>query len=271
MHVITHFYNEEFLLPFWLKHHVPLFDHGIMIDYGSTDRSVEIIRELAPNWEIRPTKNEFFVEPEIGQEVMAIEEGIKGWKVVLNITEFILHPDLRAYTSKLNKPGICTTGVIMVDKKSERGQFDPEKLLIAQKNWGYFETDVLKQVSTTGFKSLSRSRLLHQQPRGKYNMGRHRNGITREQDPNLFLCWFGWSPFTQEVKDRKKQIQTKAPERQKKRKLWAKCYVVNDNQLEDMYLQEEARSYNLLDNAQYAAALQRFKDARSGFFERHME
>src|SRR6516164_5807036 len=50
--LISHFWNEEFLLPYWLRHHLPLFDHGVLIDYTSTDRSVEIIHELAPHWEV---------------------------------------------------------------------------------------------------------------------------------------------------------------------------------------------------------------------------
>ena len=44
--VISHFFDEEFMLPWWLRHHRELFDHGILIDYASTDRSVEICREL---------------------------------------------------------------------------------------------------------------------------------------------------------------------------------------------------------------------------------
>ena len=38
------FYNEEYLLPWWLAHHTKLFDHGILINKGSTDRSVEICK-----------------------------------------------------------------------------------------------------------------------------------------------------------------------------------------------------------------------------------
>ena len=260
MHLISHFYNEEFLLPFWLKHHVPLFDHGIMVDYGSTDNSVDIIRELAPNWEIRKTRNKFFVEPQIGDEMMDIEQSIKGWKIILNTTEFIVHPDLRAYTKSLgDKKGICTTGVIMVDKKEDREvALDPDRLLIDQKSWGYFEVDVLEKVSTTGCQAFSRARLLHQVPKGGYSIGRHINAVTKEQDPNLFLCWFGWSPFGQAGKDRKMQIQTKVNDKQRAIKQWAKCYVVDDKRLEEMYLEEEARSYNLLNNARYAKAVQRF-------------
>jgi FkbM family methyltransferase len=37
--LIGHFRNEEYLLPWWLRHHVPMFDHGVLIDYSSTDAS----------------------------------------------------------------------------------------------------------------------------------------------------------------------------------------------------------------------------------------
>jgi hypothetical protein len=265
MHLISHFFNEEFLLPFWLKHHVPLFDHGVMIDYGSTDRSVEIIRELAPDWEIRPTRNAWFVEPQIGREVMDVEKEFKGWKMALNTTEFILHPDLRSYTKSLGvKPGICTTGVIIVDHPDERGQYNDE-LLVAQKTNGYFEVDILtKGLSTTRVRQQSRRRLLHQQPCGKYSGGRHNNQITKEQADDLYLCWFGWAPFTQEMKDRKKQIQHKCPPKQKSRPSspWVKCYCVDDSQLEKMYEDESGRSYDLLATPKYQKALQKFQDAR---------
>jgi len=51
--LISHFYNEEFLLPYWLSYHSKIFDHGILVNYRSTDDSVQMIRELTPDWEIR--------------------------------------------------------------------------------------------------------------------------------------------------------------------------------------------------------------------------
>ena len=50
--VVTHFFNEEYLLPWWLEHHKKYFDHGVMIDYNSTDSSVEIIKKICPTWTI---------------------------------------------------------------------------------------------------------------------------------------------------------------------------------------------------------------------------
>ena len=43
--IISHFYNEEYLLPWWLNHHKKYFDYGLMIDYNSPDISVEVIKD----------------------------------------------------------------------------------------------------------------------------------------------------------------------------------------------------------------------------------
>jgi hypothetical protein len=58
--IICHFYNEEYLLPWWLNHHKKIFNDGLMINYGSTDRSVELIKQICPTWKIVDTKNEYF-------------------------------------------------------------------------------------------------------------------------------------------------------------------------------------------------------------------
>lgn len=79
--LISHFWNEEFLLPYWLRQHYPLFDHGVLIDYASTDRSLEIIRELAPSWEVRPSANPWFDARDCDAEVMTIEREFAGWKI----------------------------------------------------------------------------------------------------------------------------------------------------------------------------------------------
>jgi len=95
--VICHFRNEEVYLPYWLRLHTRLFDHGILIDYASTDRSRDIIHELASTWEIRPSRNAKFHSVSIDHEVMDIEREITGWKMCLNVTEFLMHHDLRQF------------------------------------------------------------------------------------------------------------------------------------------------------------------------------
>src|SRR4051812_972284 len=95
--VLCHFRNEEDYLPYWLRHHTQLFDHGILIDYASTDGSVALIRRQAPGWEVRPSRNRTFTSRAIDAEVMEIERAIPGWKICLNATEFLLHHDLKGF------------------------------------------------------------------------------------------------------------------------------------------------------------------------------
>jgi len=88
--IISHFYNEEYLLPWWLNHHKNFFDHGIMIDYHSTDSSRKIIQEICPNWEVVETKNKHFDSAIIDREVEHYEKKIDGWRICLNTTEFLV-------------------------------------------------------------------------------------------------------------------------------------------------------------------------------------
>ena len=55
--MVTHFRDEELLLPFFIIHHAPMFDRVIAIDYNSTDRSVQLFEEYAPpSWQIVPSE-----------------------------------------------------------------------------------------------------------------------------------------------------------------------------------------------------------------------
>jgi hypothetical protein len=137
--VICHFYNEEFLLPWWCKHHKQIFDHGIMIDYRSTDRSVDIIKKICPDWEIVTTKNEFFDSTPIDAEVMEIEKKLEGWRIALNVTEF-LYGNTDHLISKDEMTQFLIGNYVFVDME------DPAKgptyllhdyPLHAQRHWGF--------------------------------------------------------------------------------------------------------------------------------------
>jgi len=93
--LITNIFNEEYLLPFWLKYHKNVFDHGIVIDWCSTDRSLQIIKQICPTWEIRSTKHIYQGKPlfetiTADEEIMEIESTISGYKIFLNVTEWLL-------------------------------------------------------------------------------------------------------------------------------------------------------------------------------------
>jgi hypothetical protein len=98
--IISHFYNEEYLLPWWLEHHKKYFNHGIMINYASTDNSVSIIRQACPDWTVINSRNKFFDAKLIDDEVSDIESNVKkdkaaskaGW--IMKQTKLDTHPYL---------------------------------------------------------------------------------------------------------------------------------------------------------------------------------
>ena len=46
--MVSHFYNEELMMPYWVLHHAHMFDEVVVIDHRSTDKSAQIFREYAP-------------------------------------------------------------------------------------------------------------------------------------------------------------------------------------------------------------------------------
>ena len=88
--IITHIYNEEFLLPFWIKHHLENFKDGIVIDFDSSDRSLEIVKELAPHWTIIQSPLKYFEAEPLDRFIEMIESTISGIRICLNVTEFFI-------------------------------------------------------------------------------------------------------------------------------------------------------------------------------------
>lgn len=191
--VVCHFRNEEVYLPYWLRHHRRLFRHGVLLDYGSTDRSAELVRRLAPGWEVRPSRNAQFDVAAVDAEVMDVEREFGGWKMCLNATEFVLHYDLDEYLDGLEArhpgaPGVVTTGFIVQDAPDQVGVPLTGDDLWAQRHFGCPEPD-------PALGGTLRSRLLHRAAHGDYAPGRHSNGVTCLSDPPLYLFWYGWCPL----------------------------------------------------------------------------
>jgi hypothetical protein len=236
--LISHFWNEEFLLPYWLRHHLPLFDHGVLLDYASTDRSVEIIRELAPHWEIRPSANEWFDARDADAEVMAVEREFSGWKMVLNTTEFLLCDDLGNFLARLEKErpevmGIWPFDLGVIDTPEESGQAVTHQPLHLQRFHGVHHRG-------------DRSRLLHRHPDGRYDTGRHTTPLVKKVlEEQLFVLWFGWSPMYH-IRGRKLQIQKRIPSRDRAAGL-GKQHLLNHLELEAAYQRAAARACNLLE------------------------
>lgn len=218
--IITHFFNEEYLLPWWLEHHKKHFDFGLLINYASTDRSVEIIKDICPTWSVVDSVNEWFDARLCDQEVMTYEKGLPGWKVVLNTTEFLVgnyevlndDPD-----QELKVP--C---IVMVDE-------DPQSLptyslpLVDQKHFG-IPYDSHGPI-------IRRPRCIHNRKQIEYSLGRH---YEHYDTTDLKVLWYGFSPYTSELINRKLQIQNRIPQVDKMRGLGTEHFVTLE-QLNDLY------------------------------------
>lgn len=195
--IISHFYNEEYLLPWWLNHHKDMFDHGIMIDYDSTDNSVEIIKSICPKWTIVKSRNRFFQAKDIDSEVEDIEKNVEGWRVCLNTTEFLIGD-----TSKLgkqNRDSYKIPAMFMVDDEPDTYP-DKNISLVKQKRYGIHYNQSF---------NLRRARNIHCDKNISYPLGRHYESYTSLE---FLVLWYGWSPYNESIIKRKLQIQKNIPE-----------------------------------------------------------
>lgn len=198
--VISAFRNEEYLLPWWLKHHKKMFDHGIMINCDSNDNSVNIIKDICPDWEIRDSIFDVFGAYQNDIEVEEIEKSVVGWRIFLNTTEFLMGDmSLLDKQSNPHPIGYQIPAMVMVDNEPDNLP-DQKRDIIDQKRYGiHYNED--------GFR-IRRARLLHDKDGHKYTLGRHYEPYNTE---DFILLWYGWSPFNEETIKRKVNIQNRIP------------------------------------------------------------
>lgn len=204
--LLCHFYNEEYMLPWFLNHHKQIFDHGIMIDYHSTDRSVEIIRELCPTWEIVTSRNKDFQADTIDTEVNDIERDIDGWKICLNVTEQLIGD----YSIMDDEPKqLLVPSVFFVDcDRQNIATYD--KPLYEQKTDGFMFSDSPQNFLERRSRSLHNIPVHYPAQSTPQCMapGRHWNSYNTDK---LVTFYYGWCPFDQGQLGRKLQIQTQIP------------------------------------------------------------
>ncbi len=196
MVVICHFYNEEYLFPWWLQHHRKIFDHGLMINYASTDKSVDIIKSFCPTWEIVNSRNEFFGAEDINREIETYEKDIVGKRIVLNLTEFLI-----GNFSKLDYNNSYKIPMsIMIDKGDiNTSTVTLDQSLLAQKTFG-----------TSSYKhfNLKFARLLHESQNYVYPIGRH---YLDYDTSDFIILRYDYAPWNDQLVKRKQQIGPRVP------------------------------------------------------------
>jgi len=199
--IISHIYNEEYFLPWWVNHHKEIADEIIFIDYASTDRSLEIIKDICPNCRIIPSRNSMFQADLVDQEVMDIESTIDGYKLCLNVTEFFIpKSDFSSILSNNEKNVYAVRRALMVDE-NENDIVLPNERLVERKRFGFIGDDPLH----------TNYRFLHNYEMGFYGIGRHYSQLPNQQNTESIIFVYTWSPWTDEMLKRKLQIKNKIP------------------------------------------------------------
>ena len=113
-HTTIHYYatcwNEENILPHFLAHHRRLYDKIVIVDDGSTDRSLKLLRKEA-NVEVRSRQREvgelyIWLNTQLYNQVWKESRGHADWVVVGNIDEFIYSRDLRGHLDECSRSGV---------------------------------------------------------------------------------------------------------------------------------------------------------------------
>lgn len=105
--VITLTYNEEVILPFFIRHYERIADRIIFYDGGSTDRTLEIIA-ACPIGELRvhDTGGRIDDEANIRVKNTAYRDIDADWFIVVDCDELLSHPDLRGFLAKCDALGL---------------------------------------------------------------------------------------------------------------------------------------------------------------------
>lgn len=229
--IISHIFNEEYLLPFWLEYHASIFDYGIIIDYYSTDNSIKIINKICPHWKVIKTVNvnadgsPNFKADLIDLEVNEVEKTIEsGYKICLNTTEFLMIPEMNK--SKMLQSFVPSKYYFLktYTGMNSKTDFYPDNLI-----------DFFKSIDRINYENnYNRSyRILHSESYINYSLGRHDctvNDVTNKiMRDDIFILWVGFYPFNRETLKRKLQIQNNIPLHDKERSLGSQHITNYDN------------------------------------------
>jgi hypothetical protein len=186
--LIAHIWNESFFLPYFIRHYLPIVDRALIFDYDSVDGSRDVIKQMAPDWKVRPSKNRLFGAGILQPEITAAEMEFDGWKLVMNVTEYLIHEDLRGLLHSLgDEPAaFWATDMVMVDHPQHVPLPVTDAPLFTQRWHGFHTADNF------------RGRMIHNHEHGQFeDGGRHKSGLADKSLPrhDLFVAWFLWSPL----------------------------------------------------------------------------
>jgi len=122
IHLYAACWNEERIIPFFLRHYEPLVERIVIYDDDSTDRSVELLR-ASPKVEIRPFGRdaESYLDAHLTLFETCWQEsrGRADWVCLVDLDEFLFQPDWHDYLAAQKKAGVTIIQALGYDMVSE--------------------------------------------------------------------------------------------------------------------------------------------------------
>jgi hypothetical protein len=255
--IISHFFNEELMLEDWIKHHSKIFEHGILIDHHSTDRSREIAETFIPStWKVVTSRCSDFEAHAVDQEVMALEIELPGWKMALNTTEYMFTPELEKKLREWEHqyPQALAFGsraACLIDPNAD----EHRRPLWKSSHYGYISYDPSSQPGRPW-------RFIHKSTTGQYTVGRHTVSLPSQNIPEFLHLWFNLSPWPA-CKQRKLQIQTRIPHSNKVARLGYQ-HIVTEQELEQRWKDSQPYIGDLLSHPLYQNYYSHFLEGLEG-------
>ncbi len=132
IHLYAACWNEEAIIPFFLRHYEPLVDRIIVFDDQSTDRSVELLR-ASSKVEVRPFVREAasYLDAHLTLFETCWHEsrGRADWVCLVDLDEFLFHPRWHQYLTTQKEAGVTVIQALGYDMVSEN--FPPAHAALA--------------------------------------------------------------------------------------------------------------------------------------------
>lgn len=253
---IMHIYNEEYLLPFWLNHHKDIFHKIIIIDYNSTDKSIDICKSIIPDCIIINSRNNEFKACDVDFEVMDIENTYQNcFKICLNVTEFLItygkkKDDCKKLFEKYMNINIMfkLNIFIPVSLKKEEPKNNKELFQRICDDDIKFANNIQTKISIRGH------RFLHNYNNGNYSCGRHDSRYQHFETNEFDIIVMYYYPNNDKFMARKMQIKSRIPYSDKINNLgyhhfWSEDYI--NNLIYENYNNNEHYNLKTLDEKLY--------------------
>jgi hypothetical protein len=228
--------SEQYLLQWWLPHHVKKFDFGVILDFGltETDNTYELYKTHAPNWRYlkinQKTIGCFLWDVIISKvERDLLDEFPGSWVTTLNATEFLIG-DLRSLDKMLENTQVLMPCHLMNDSlEHEMVEPDVNKPLLEQRTHGvHYNNDfphphqgesikLFNQLNPPNVMLNTRwMRSIHNYnvdylSTSVYSVGRH-YWEPMKMSTHLAICHMNYAPFTRAFIDRKLNVQNRLTE-----------------------------------------------------------